>query len=128
MREEDEMASTDEVVDTARESDPRRRPFGPVAAVFIAAGVGSVVLGILTTAAEASKSFADALQWFDRVGPLSGKTLVAVAVFFIAWGVLHAMWRDKDPAPGRIFLWSWILLAVGVLLTFPIFFQMFAPD
>ena len=95
---------------------------------LIAAGVGSVVLGILTTAAEASKSFADALQWFDRVGPLSGKTLVAVAVFFIAWGVLHAMWRDKDPAPGRIFLWSWILLAVGVLLTFPIFFQMFAPD
>lgn len=122
------MTSANEVIETAGESDPQRRRFGPVAAVFIAAGIGSVVLGILTTAAEASESIADALQWSDSVGPLAGKTLVAVLVFFIAWGVLHAMWKDKDPAPGRTFLWSWILLAVGVLLTFPIFFQLFAPD
>jgi hypothetical protein len=128
VRKEREMASTDEIVQTEGEGDRGTRPFGPVAAVFIAAGIGSVALGILTTAAEASDSIADALQWSDSVGPLSGKTIVAVVVFFIAWGALYAMWRDKDPSPGRTFLWSWILLAVGVLLTFPIFFQLFAPD
>jgi hypothetical protein len=101
------------------------KPFGPVAAVFIAAGIGAVILGLLTTMAEASKSVADALQLVDDVGPLSGKTIGAVLVFFIAWGVLHAIWKDKDPDSKKIFLWSWILLAIGVVLTFPIFFQLF---
>ena len=101
------------------------RPFGPVAAVFIAAGIGAVILGILTTLAEASKSIADALQLADNVGPLSGKTIGAVLVFLVAWAVLHAVWKDKDPDSKKVFLWSWIMLAIGVLLTFPIFFQLF---
>jgi hypothetical protein len=46
-------------------------------------------------------------------------------VFLIAWAVLHAVWKDKDPDSGKIFMWTWIMLAVGVLLTFPIFFQLF---
>jgi hypothetical protein len=101
------------------------KPFGPVAAVFIAAGIGALLLGILTTLAEASKGISDALQLVDRVGPLSGKTIGAVLVFFIAWAVLHGMWKDKNPDPERIFLWTWIMLAIGVVLTFPIFFQLF---
>jgi hypothetical protein len=125
------MAYTDDPADRnaiAQTDERPMRSFGPVAAVFIAAGIGAVVLGIVTTLSEASKSFADALQWSDSVGPLSGKTIVTAVVFFIAWGILHAMWKDKDPAPGRIFLVSWILVAIGLLLTFPIFFQLFAPE
>jgi hypothetical protein len=110
------------------DSDTTSKPFGPVAAVFIAAGAGGVVLGILTTLAEASGSIKDALQLNDRVGPLSGKTIFAVLVFLILWGVLHAAWKRKDPAPGKVFLWSWILMAVGVVLTFPVFFQLFAGE
>jgi hypothetical protein len=101
------------------------KPFGPVAAVFIAAGIGAVLLGILTTVSEASSSVADALKFSARVGPLSGKTILAVVVFLVLWGILHVIWRDKDPAPGRVFLWTWILLAIGLVLTFPIFFQLF---
>jgi|SRR5829696_6161533 hypothetical protein len=101
------------------------KPFGPVAAVFVAAGIGAVLLGILTTLAEASKGIADTLQLVARVGPLSGKTIGAVLVFLIAWAVLHAMWKDKDPDSKKVFLWTWIMLAIGVLLTFPIFFQLF---
>jgi hypothetical protein len=84
-----------------------------------------VILGILTTLAEASKGISDALQLNDRVGPLSGKTIGAVIVFFIVWVVLHALWKDKDPDSKKVFLWTWIMLAIGVLLTFPIFFQLF---
>jgi uncharacterized membrane protein YqaE (UPF0057 family) len=107
------------------EGEAGSRPFGPVAAVFLAAGIGSVILGILTTLTEANDSIKDTLQFNDRVGPLSGKTIVSVIVFLGLWGVLHAIWRTKDPAPGRVFLWTWILLAVGLVLTFPIFFQLF---
>lgn len=104
------------------------KPFGPVAAVFIAAGIGAVVLGILTTLAEASESIKKALELNAKVGALSGKTIGAVIVFAVAWAILHAMWKSTDPAPRKVFLWSWILMAIGILFTFPIFFQMFAPE
>ncbi|HEX2403201.1 MAG TPA: hypothetical protein VHM29_00755 [Acidimicrobiia bacterium] len=100
------------------------KPFGPVAAVFIAARIGALLLGILTTLAEASEGISDALQLVDRVGPLSGKTIGAVLVFFIAWASLHVMWKGNHPDPKRI-LWTWIMLAIGVVLTFPVFFQLF---
>ena len=108
--------------------DTTNKPFGPVAAVFIAAGVGAVVLGILTTLAEASGSIKDALQLNDGVGPLSGKTIFGVLAFLVLWGVLHTLWKAKDPSPKKVFLWAWILMAVGVVLTFPIFFQLFAGE
>lgn len=110
------------------DNDTTTKPFGPVAAVFTAAGIGAVVLGILTTLAEASASIKDALQLNDRVGPLSGKTIFAVLAFLILWAVFHALWKDKDPSPGKVFALSWILMAIGVLLTFPIFFKMFAAE
>jgi hypothetical protein len=46
---------------------------------------------LLTTLAEASTRVADALKWSDDVGPLSGKTILAVAAYFVTWAVLHAV-------------------------------------
>jgi hypothetical protein len=106
----------------------RDRPFGPVAAVFIAAGIGALVLGILTTLSEASEGFASALEWSDAVGPLMGKTILAAAAFFVSWGVLHALLKDKDPAPRSIFTVAAVLVVIGLVLTFPIFFQLFEPE
>jgi hypothetical protein len=105
----------------------RDRPFGPVAAAFLAAGIGSLVLGILTTLAEASDGVASALEWTKSVGPLTGKTLLAAGAFFVSWGILHVILRDKDPSPKTVFTWTAILLAAGFVLTFPTFFQLFAP-
>lgn len=104
------------------------KPFGPVAAVFLAAGIGSVVLGVLTTLAEANESIKSWLEWSKSVGPLTGKTVLSAAVFFVAWPVLHVLMRDKDPEPRRVFVWVWILVGIGILLTFPTFFQAFAPE
>jgi hypothetical protein len=122
------MAQTVERDDMDRARASSDRPFGPVAAVFIAAGIGALVLGVLTTLAEASESVASALQWSDSVGPLSGKTILAAAAFFGSWAVLYAMLRRKDPNPRRVFMWVGIMVVVALLMTFPIFFQAFAPE
>ena len=102
------------------------KPLGPVAAVFYAAGVGSIVLGLLTVLAEANESIKDALQLSDPVGPLSGTTVFAVLAFLVAWGILHALMKDKDPAAGKMFLWTGVMVGIGVVLTFPTLFQAFA--
>ena len=103
------------------------KPEGPVAAAILAAGVGAFALGVLTTLAEASEGFADFLNVYDPVGPLSGKTIGAVIVWLIAWAVLHLMYRGKAVESRKALAGSLILIGLGVLGTFPIFFQAFAP-
>ena len=122
------MTQTADQTHTITERAWSDKPFGPVAAVFFAAGIGAVVLGVLTTLAEASASVKSALEWFSSVGSLSGKTILATGAFWLAWPILHAMLRDKDPEPRRLFIWVAVLVAVGLVLTFPTFFQVFAPE
>ncbi len=104
------------------------KPFGPVAAVFLAAGIGALVLGVLTTLAEASEGVKSWLEWSTSVGPLSGKTIIAVIAFVVAWVVLGIGLRGRNPKPSTIFTWTAVLVAVGLVLTFPTFFQAFAPE
>lgn len=127
------MTRTDARLRTAAEMGPEAtptddKPFGPVAAVFVAAGIGAVVLGIATTLAEASEDIKSALEWSKSVGPLMGKTIVSVIAFAVSWVILHTIWRDRNLDPRRVFAWTAVLVAVGVLLTFPTFFQLFAPE
>jgi hypothetical protein len=112
---------------TTLEQD-RSKPFGPVAAAFLAAGIGSFVLGLLTTISEASATFADKLNWYNPVGPLSGKTLISVIVFAVSWLLLYLAWRRKEPSPRMVFWVTGLLVAGGVLLTFPTFFDLFKPN
>lgn len=122
------MSQAAEQLRSGTGSEAPDKPFGPVAAVFFAAGIGSVVLGLLTTLAEANESVKSALEWSKSVGPLSGKTLLASAAFFASWPILHAVLRDRDPEPRRLFLWAGVLVVVGLVLTFPTFFQAFAAE
>jgi hypothetical protein len=102
------------------------RPNGLMAAALLAAGLGTFVLGLLTTLAEASDGVASWLQFNDRVGPLSGKTIISVAVFVGSWGVLSVLLGRRN-LPLRAVLWTTgALLAVGFVMTFPKFFQAFA--
>jgi hypothetical protein len=101
------------------------RPEGPIAAAIIAGGIGVAALGVVTTLAEASTGVKDWLQWSDRVGPLSGKTIVAVVVWLVAWAVLHAALRKRPYETRRALVVSLVLIALGVLGTFPTFFQLF---
>jgi len=107
------------------EAPPRR--FGPPAAAFLAAGIGSLVLGLLTTLAAASESIASFLEFSKPVGPLSGKTTLTVALWLVAWVILHLIYRDRDPSPRAVFWATGFMVAAGLVMTFPVFFAAFAP-
>ena len=59
-------------------------PNGPGAAAILGAGIGCAMLGILAFAAEASRPVADMLNFYNPVGPLSGKTTIAIIVWLAA--------------------------------------------
>jgi hypothetical protein len=103
-------------------------PFGPAAAVIVATGVGALVLGLLTTLSEASTEVHDFLEFDEEVGPLSGKTIIAGAAFFVAWAVLHVLWRRSNPPVRTVLIVTGVLLVLGLIGTFPTFFQAFASE
>src|SRR3970040_406022 len=78
------------------------RANGAAAGAFIGAGVGVFWLGLLTTLNEASTKIHDWLIFDEGVGPLSGKTTVAVVLWLASWGVLSVfLWR-RDPPYGAL--------------------------
>jgi hypothetical protein len=109
--------------------DLPERPDGPGAAFMLSAGIGCFVLGLFTTLDEASPAVdAFLAPWGPGgVGPLGGKVGLAMIAYVVSLAVLLAVWWKKDLDIKR---WFWIsvgLGCLGVLLTFPLFFQMFAP-
>lgn len=114
----------------AREHDLEKidLPNGPVAAALIAGGIGSAVLGLMTVINEASPSISAALNWSNPVGPLSGKVGVGVIAFFLSWLILHFSMRGKDVNFSRASTIAFVLLAIGLLLTFPPVFELFAAE
>lgn len=115
--------------ETARDVElAAEKPFGPAAAVIVASGIGAFVLGLLTTLNEASTGVHDFLTFNDGVGPLSGKTIFGAGAFFVAWAVLYVLWRGKNLPLRLVLLAAGILLALGVIGTFPTFFQAFASE
>jgi hypothetical protein len=65
------------------------------------------------------------LTFSKAVGPLSGKTTVAVVVWLIAWAILHFMWKDKQVGFSKIIIPTLVLVFLGFLGTFPPFFELF---
>ncbi len=104
-----------------------RLPNGEAVAALISAGIGVFVLGLLTTLAMASTNIANMLNWNKGVGPLSGKTIVPVVLWLVSWVALTVVWKGKNVNFGRATIATFSLIGLGLLLTFPIFFDLFAP-
>jgi hypothetical protein len=119
----------DEVHWQAQELDIVERPNGPAMAAILAAGIGAFVLGLLTTWAAASESFAqDVLKLDNGVGPLSGKTTFAVIAYVVAWAVLTpVLWRRNLPF-NNVMIVAGLLIAAGFVGTFPEFFEAFESE
>lgn len=116
-----------ETIDTS-ELQNIDKPTGPVAAALLATGIGAITLGLFTTLSEASTGIHDFLQFTDEVGPLGGKTILAVLAYFGSWAILHGLWRRQNPVLRPILITAAVLTALGILGTFPIFFQAFASE
>ena len=113
---------------TNQGTEERRIPNGPAAAALLAGGIGSAVFGVIVLLSEVIESFGPALNWYDPVGPLSGKTTLGVAVFFITWVILHSMWKHKEVNFNSISIAAFVLLAIGLLFTFPPVWQLFGAE
>lgn len=103
------------------DSDPVRaeqvtRNGGGLAAV-LASGIGAFALGLLVILNEAGIFAAPSL--YSPTGGLSGRSTFAVVAWLVAWGVLHARWKDRDVAAGGVLTWALVLVGLGVLMTFP---------
>ncbi len=104
---------------------------GPPLAALLAAGIGTAVLGLFTTLAQAHSGF-KALMDLDKnfglnrgVGPLSGKTIYAVAIWLIAWAVAAYVMRGKTYRVQPFLVATFVLIGIGLLGTFPILYENF---
>jgi len=108
--------------------DTKLQSLAPAAAALLAGGIGSMALGLLTVLAEASTPIKDALRFYGPAGPLSGKTTVAVIVWLVSWVILRGVWNKKEVEFGKVAGVAFILLALGLIGTFPPFFLLFAGE
>lgn len=92
---------------------------GRALAAFLAAGVGAFAMGLVVVLNEMGLFVAPTL--YGPAGGVSGRTTLAVVLWLIAWAVLHRAWRDRDVDSGRVALATFVLVALGVLGTFPPF-------
>src|SRR5215207_4452803 len=77
-------------------------PNGAAVAAILAAAIGCAVLGLIIPFSEFLPALKNALNWYNPVGPLMGKTSVSVIAYFIAWLVLHRAWKDREVEFARI--------------------------
>jgi hypothetical protein len=123
------QATNDPVESAATPSDTK--PNGPVAAAFVAGGIGSAALGLFVILSELSSGFHDFIDFSTNfglgsgVGPLSGKAILATIVFVVAWAILFYVWRGKEVDFNKMLLISLVLVGIGFALTFPPIFLLF---
>ncbi len=101
---------------------------GSSAAAILAAGIGLAVTGIVTLTAEAIDAWRAALAWSKPVGALSGKTSLGLIAWIVGWIVFGLLWKGKEVKLRPVLVLSVILAVVGVLFTFPPFFELFVKE
>jgi hypothetical protein len=117
----DDPVSSDSVA-----TEPSQRVDGRVAATIIAAAVGCAAFGIAVVLAESISMIKQLFTLSTAVGPLSGKAVAAVAIYPIAWMVLHAALRKSQTKITTVRRWTIILMTIGLLGTFPPFYGLIA--
>jgi hypothetical protein len=90
---------------------------GAAMAAVVGAGIGSCAMGAIVLLNEAGLFAAPAL--YVPAGGVTGRTTLAVVVWLLAWGGLHARWRLREVAPQPVFTWTVVLIGIALLGTFP---------
>jgi len=99
-------------------------PTGPGAAAILAAGIGSLVLGLCAFAADAEPSVGHAFVFWVPTGALSGVTTTAIIAWLGSWLGLSRRWRARDVSLVRVNVAAFAMLLVALLLTFPPFMDL----
>ena len=72
-------------------------------------------------AGDGSKAVAGVLTFYGPTGPLSGVSTVAIVIWLASWFGGNHTWKGKQIALGKVSVVAFVLLALGLLLTFPPF-------
>jgi hypothetical protein len=94
-------------------------PNGPGAAAVLAAGIGTFALGLFAVLADKIPSVKSWMNFFKPTGALSGVTTCTLFVWIAVWAILQMRWRARDVRFATIGVFALVLLALGMLLTFP---------
>ena len=62
---------------------------------------------------------------YGPAGGVTGRTAAGVVIWLIAWGVLHNRWKNRSMESPGVFWLSLLLVALGVVLTFPPVWHLF---
>lgn len=100
-------------------------PNGDAWAAILACGIGCFAFGVMIAIGERTKLGAKLLNFYDPVGNLSGKTIVAILIWLIAWIVLHLRWRAIEiKSTTAITTITLILTGLGIAASCPLIFGM----
>lgn len=90
---------------------------GSAMAAILAAGLGSLAMGLTVLLNEAGAFSAPAL--YGPSGGVSGRTTIATVAWLVVWAVLHNRWKNRTIAPQRVFAITLVCIALGIIATFP---------
>jgi hypothetical protein len=92
---------------------------GSGAAAIVATGLGAFALGVLTVAGDKSDAMKRLFTFYRPTGPLSGVTTAAIGFWLGAWVLLARRWKGTDLHLDAAVWTAFVLLVLGLLLTFP---------
>ena len=100
-------------------------PNGGAAAALLAAGIGCVTLGVLSVLTAVFDPLSEALKFFGLADDISGVSTLMVAVWVLCWLVLHQLWKRREVHFSRVIVVTLLLIAFGLLGTFPLMTKVF---
>src|ERR1700691_2514134 len=96
-------------------------PNGAAGAAILGACLGCFALGVLAMAGDGSKAVAGGLTFYGPTDALSGVGIEAIVIWLASWFGSNHTWKAKQIALGKVSVVAFVLLALGLLLTFPPF-------
>jgi hypothetical protein len=106
--------------------DPNDIRNGKAAAALLAGAAGIALLGVFSVLAQLFPSFRTILALNAAVGSLSGKTIIPVVIWLILWLGMDYSWKGKELDFKKVLVWIRVLLAIGLLGTFPLVYRLFS--
>lgn len=107
----------------AIDNTSREEENGAAMAAFLAAGIGSLAVGLFVILSATGIFSAPAL--YGPSGGVSGRTTFAVVIWLLSWVVLHRRWKSRYVEPRRIRNASLGMVALSIVLTFPLVWDLF---
>lgn len=98
-------------------------PNGAALAAYLAAGIGAFAMGTISLLNAVDMLPMPTL--YAPAGGVTGRTTLAVLIWFIAWAVLHSRWKSREMQVGRAHVVTIVLTLLGVLFAVPPFWALF---